>query len=51
MFRVNVVAIAPEFLGHEEFTAANYWPAEIYIDESKKCYEIIGFTKYNKLTG
>ena len=47
----NVIAIAPEFLGHEEFVSGKYWPDEIYIDETKKCYELIGFTKYNRLSG
>jgi len=48
--RANVVAIAPEFFGHEEFTQGGYWPKEIYVDEKKECYSTIGFTRYNNLT-
>merc|ERR1711973_91235 len=48
--RANVVAVAPEFLGHEEFTEGKYWPQDIYIDEKKECYKQIGFTRYNNFT-
>ena len=51
LFRANVVAVAPEFLGHEEFTEGKYWPQDIYIDEKKECYKQIGFTRYNNFTG
>jgi len=49
--KANVVAIAPEWLGSEDFVANNYWTDELYVEETKTSYKTIGFERYNALSG
>ena len=45
------MAIAPEWLGLEEFQNGNYWDGNLYIEETKKSYNEIGFKRYNAISG
>jgi len=42
---VRLVAIGPEPLGYEEFKEGKFFAGEVYIDESKKLYNQIGYKR------
>ena len=48
--KANVIVVAPEWLGLDEFVAGNYWNDDLYIDENKALYQAIGFKRYNMLS-
>ncbi|XP_067423243.1 prostamide/prostaglandin F synthase [Emydura macquarii macquarii] len=47
---VHLVAVGPESVGVEEFISGNYFKGELYLDETKKCYNDLGFKRYNALS-
>ena len=49
--KANVVAIAPEWLGSEDFVKNNYWTDELYVEDTKTAYKTVGFERYNALSG
>ena len=48
--KANLVVVAPEWHGLDEFVKGNYWNDELYIDEDKALYKAIGFKRYNALS-
>lgn len=48
--KVNLVVVAPEWHGYDEFVKGAYWGDELYIDEDKALYKEIGFKRYNAFT-
>lgn len=48
--RANLIVVAPEWLGLEEFVKGSYWNENLYIDEEKALYKAIGFKRYNALS-
>ena len=49
--RAHVIAIAPEWLGLEEFQKGNYWNDNLFVEETKQIYKEIGFKRYTALSG
>nr|XP_006124744.1 prostamide/prostaglandin F synthase [Pelodiscus sinensis] len=47
---VRLVGVGPESVGLQEFIDGNYFKGELYLDESKKCYNDLGFKRYNVLS-
>jgi len=45
----KLVGIAPEKFGLEEFQEGKYFAGELYLDESKKSYVEMGFTRFSFL--
>merc|ERR1711990_1252176 len=48
--RAHVIAIAPEWLGVDEFKNGNFWDSNLFIEETKEIYKLIGFKKYNPIS-
>jgi len=48
--RAHVIAIAPEWLGLEEFQKGNYWNDNLFVEETKQIYKEIGFKRYTALS-
>ena len=46
-----MIAIAPEWLGVDEFKNGNFWDSNLFIEETKEIYKLIGFKKYNPISG
>lgn len=44
---VRLAAVGLERLGVEDFLAKGYFTGELYIDENKKCYEDLGYKRFN----
>ncbi|XP_028596789.1 prostamide/prostaglandin F synthase isoform X1 [Podarcis muralis] len=47
---VRLIGVAPESLGLQEFLEGNYFAGELYLDETKQCYQDLGFKRYNALS-
>ncbi|XP_054857664.1 prostamide/prostaglandin F synthase [Eublepharis macularius] len=47
---VRLVGVAPESVGLKDFLDGNYFKGELYLDETKQCYNDLGFKRYNALS-
>lgn len=44
---VKLIAIAPEKFGLDEFLEGNFFPGDIFLDETKEAYEALEFTRFS----
>lgn len=47
---VRLTAIGLERLGAEEFITKGFFTGDLYIDEKKKCYQDLGYKRFNLLS-
>nr|XP_048680539.1 prostamide/prostaglandin F synthase isoform X2 [Caretta caretta] len=47
---VRLIGVGPESIGLQEFIDGNYFKGELYLDETKQCYNDLGFKRYNALS-
>ncbi|XP_034609059.1 prostamide/prostaglandin F synthase isoform X2 [Trachemys scripta elegans] len=47
---VRLIGVGPESVGLQEFIDGNYFKGELYLDETKQCYNDLGFKRYNALS-
>uniref|UniRef100_A0A8D0HHZ4 Prostamide/prostaglandin F synthase n=1 Tax=Sphenodon punctatus TaxID=8508 RepID=A0A8D0HHZ4_SPHPU len=47
---VRLIGVAPESVGLKEFVDGDYFNGELYLDETKQCFNDLGFKRYNVLS-
>ncbi|XP_072282358.1 prostamide/prostaglandin F synthase [Pyxicephalus adspersus] len=48
--QIRLIGIGPEDVGLQEFLDGKYFSGELYLDESKQSYKVLGFKRYNALS-